>query len=535
MDIFQFFKFLAKKFNRSFILFLIIITIIWVEYSFFDGNNEGPSNLVKNPKLINNNVKNNNKEYNSDSIISNRQNVGKNIGLVGFPIISNLIKTKDTSSFVPKSNSRLVSLFQVGMGTNPQFINVIPDITSNEFVVTNQFCQRQLSCNNRKNVFNSGLSKTFRPSIGQNNGPVKYLDGSSISGSIGNDFITFSQSKSKFQADILLAKQIDGSFRTQAAVEGIMGLSRESQSNLDQVIGFALPLGNCDVGSIALGGIDNRFIKGPLYSLSMSNASKSMHSMRINAAYVGGKPVNVTAIDSILDTKSDRISLGKASGDFFRLLNATKSLEGWKVPNPVDISFDITLNDNQIVQLTLSNNTICDGNIGSVKDCISIFDDGSGPLNTWTFGTSFLQPPQPLQTPKPSQSATQSPAAVQSTVQPTTQQSVVQSSATQLTTQLLTTQFNTTQLLTTQFNTTQLTTTQYNTTQLSTTQYNTTQFNTTQLSTTQFNTIQFKTQLFTVQPNTTQSTIIPTITNFINPEIVVIDLRPFPMEIVRLD
>ncbi|CAG8462786.1 13267_t:CDS:2 [Cetraspora pellucida] len=584
------------------------------------------SNLVKNSKPINHNVKSNNKAYDSDSIIYSRQNVGKNVGRVfGLPIISDLIKTKDTSSFVPNSKPRLVSLFQVGMGTTPQFINVVPDISSNEFVVTNQFCKSQLNCNNRKNVFNSGFSKTFKPSTQQKNGPIKYLDGSSVSGSSGNDYITFSQSKSKFQADIFLAKKIDGLFQTQATVEGIMGLSRESQlwkkldeSNLDQVIGFALPLDNCNVGSISLGGIDNRFIKGPLHSISRLQASEPFHSIKINAAYVGDIPVDVTAIDSILDTRSNRISFGKASSDFFNLINATKSPEGWKVPNPVNISFDITLNNNQIVKFELPSNAICDRSIGSGKDCIVVLDDGSGPLNTWIFGTPFLQnfyfaidlkqnlikfadrnnfcpptttattqsstktftkqpkqtgkeekedkggdgggaplftqppeaqftqPPQLFQPPKPSQPAQSTAESIQPSQTfldvPTTQQFT-----TQFTLQLFTTQSITTQLSTVQSNTTQLYTTQFNTTQFSTVQSNSTQLSTIQSNTTQLSTIQSNTtQLFTTQFNTTQSTIqpapisststiIPTITNFIYPETVVIDLRQFPMELVYID
>ncbi|CAG8716975.1 13620_t:CDS:1, partial [Cetraspora pellucida] len=89
-------------------------TIIWEKYSFFDGNNKGANNLVKISKPINHNVKNNNKANDLNSIIYSRQ--GKNIGRVfGLPIISDLIKTKDTSSLVPNSKPRLVSLFQVGM------------------------------------------------------------------------------------------------------------------------------------------------------------------------------------------------------------------------------------------------------------------------------------------------------------------------------------------------------------------------------------------------------------------------------------
>ncbi|CAG8837976.1 3562_t:CDS:2, partial [Cetraspora pellucida] len=106
------------------------------------------------------------------------------------------------------------------------------------------------------------------------------------------------------------------------------------ESNLDQVIGFAFPLDNCNVGSIALGGIDNRFISGSLHDISRLNESDPFHSIKINAAYVGDIPIDVPSIDSILDSRSDRISFGKTSVDFFRLINATKSPEGWKIPKP---------------------------------------------------------------------------------------------------------------------------------------------------------------------------------------------------------
>ncbi|CAG8654090.1 3635_t:CDS:1, partial [Cetraspora pellucida] len=105
MDIFLLFKFLARKFNRSFISFLIITTILLAKYPFFDVNSKGASNLVKNSKHINHNVKYNDKVYDSDSIIYSRQNVGKGRGknrgrVFGLPIISDLIKTKEAPNLV---------------------------------------------------------------------------------------------------------------------------------------------------------------------------------------------------------------------------------------------------------------------------------------------------------------------------------------------------------------------------------------------------------------------------------------------------
>ncbi|CAG8798772.1 2687_t:CDS:1, partial [Cetraspora pellucida] len=78
-------------------------------------------------------------------------------------------------------------------------------------------------------------------------------------------------------------------------------------------------------------------------------------------------PIDVPSINSILDTRSDKISFGKASSDFFRIINATKSPEGWKVPKPVNISFDITLNNDEIVKFELPSNAICDSSIGLGK------------------------------------------------------------------------------------------------------------------------------------------------------------------------
>ncbi|CAG8808871.1 23925_t:CDS:2, partial [Cetraspora pellucida] len=73
------------------------------------------------------------------------------------------------------------------------------------------------------------------------------------------------------------------------------------------------------------------------------------------------------------------------------LINATKSPEGWKIPKPVNISFDITLSNDDIVKFDLPSNAICDNSIGLGKGCIAVVDDRSGPLNTWIFGTPFLQ------------------------------------------------------------------------------------------------------------------------------------------------
>ncbi|CAG8818968.1 5622_t:CDS:2, partial [Racocetra persica] len=334
----------------------------------------------------------------------------------GGPIISDLIKTKQ-SKIAP--NGKFVSLFQVEIGsgigngkgkgkttgptgpTGPQFINVAPDIITTEFVVASQFCKRS-GCANRQNVFDSKSSKSFRSSFRKSN-PIKYLDGSRVSGESGTDLLAFSKSDTKFRTNIILANQISGLLRTQAAVEGVMGLGAKSQiwnqlksSRLDQVVGIALPLGKCDVGSIALGGLDTRFINGPMYNISL-NSSKSTYSISINALYVGGLPINSTVVDSVIDTRNDRISLEKASREFFRLLKAKKSKSGgFVVPNPIDVSFDVILDDDKIVQLTLPNSTICDSNTGTgigegSKNCLSIFDDKSGPKGEITLGRPFLQ------------------------------------------------------------------------------------------------------------------------------------------------
>ncbi|CAG8809929.1 24113_t:CDS:2, partial [Cetraspora pellucida] len=128
-----------------------------------------------------------------------------------------------------------------------------------------------------------------------------------------------------------------------------------------------------------------------LHNISRLQESEPFHSIKINAVYVGDIHVDVPPIDSILDTRSDRISFGKASGDFFRLINATKSPEGWKIPKLVNISFDITLSNDETVKFDLPSNAICDNSVGLRKGCIAVVDDRSGPLNTWIFGIPFLQ------------------------------------------------------------------------------------------------------------------------------------------------
>ncbi|CAG8781946.1 8131_t:CDS:2 [Cetraspora pellucida] len=335
------------------------------------------------------------------------------------------------------------------------------------------------------------------------------------------------------------------------------------ESNLDQVIGFAFPLGNCSVGSIAFGGIDNRFIRGSFHNISRLNESEPFHSIKINTAYVGDIPIDTPSIDSILDTRSNRISFGKASVDFFKLINATKSPEGWKIPKPVDISFDIMLSDDEVVKFDLPSNAICDNSVGVGKDCIAVVDDRSGPLNTWIFGTPFLQnfyfaidlkqnliqfanrnnfcPPVGsggggslgrvfggiLGAAARAEAGGAMAGAFslglglfggmfipideddQVTLPPPPQLS--QTFLSVPTTQQFITQF-TSQLFTTQFNTSQIFTTQFNTSQLFTTQFNTS-------------------QIFTTQFNTIQSTIQPTPTTP-NAESIVMDLRQFPMELV---
>ncbi|CAG8740067.1 2833_t:CDS:2, partial [Racocetra persica] len=377
MDIPSSVSLLVRKFKPFFISCLIIITII---YFFYDGYIKESSNLIKTPKPIIKFIKNNNKGSESNSFKDVFQNVGNEIGSRRKPpigpgsraIISNLIKTKQS-----KTSSK-----------GKFFINVAFDLTTTEFVVASQFCKRS-GCANRQNIFDSKSSKSFRSSFGKSQ-PIKYLDGSSVSGTSGADsltFNTFSNSNPKFgSTKIILAKQISGLLRAQAAVEGVMGLGAKSpiwnqlqRSRLDQVVGIAIPLGNCKVGSIAFGGLDSRFVNGPLYNTSLKSSNSSTYSVSINVLYVGGIPLNSTVIDSILDIENERISLGKFSREFFGLLKAKKKSNGFFAKNPVDISFDVTLSDDEIVQFTLPKSSICESGTRKGKGCITIFDDKPGP------------------------------------------------------------------------------------------------------------------------------------------------------------
>ncbi|CAG8724811.1 124_t:CDS:2, partial [Gigaspora rosea] len=79
-------------------------------------------------------------------------------------------------------------------------------------------------------------------------------------------------------------------------------------------------------------------------------------------------------------TSFNKISLGNYSTEFFIKLGANKTSDGnWIVPNPVDISFDITTTSGSVIGIVISSLLICNNMIKG--QCISIFDDELGLSN----------------------------------------------------------------------------------------------------------------------------------------------------------
>ncbi|CAG8801525.1 25165_t:CDS:1, partial [Dentiscutata erythropus] len=98
-----------------------------------------------------------------------------------------------------------VSLIQIQIGSNAsQKFNLIPDISSNDIGLCDSLSK---SCNNRKNIFNSDDSTSFKGFYKPSS--INYLDGSSVSGLAGNDFITFNGFTFKNKFSLILFDEIN--------------------------------------------------------------------------------------------------------------------------------------------------------------------------------------------------------------------------------------------------------------------------------------------------------------------------------------
>ncbi|RIB22570.1 aspartic peptidase domain-containing protein [Gigaspora rosea] len=296
----------------------------------------------------------------------------------------------DTSSF---------SLIKVQIGSNLSLsLNLIPDISSNYISLSSQLCYNDDSCNNRINYYDSENSTTFNGILKTE--IINYLDGSNVSALIGYDYISLDKYKFKSKSLLSLFDEINGTLKTQSAVEGIMGLgfgssiwNQLASDNYLQIIGIALPNFICSIGSIAIGGIDLRYIfNDPTNFYNIPTLNDTNYStIKVNTIWVNNTSLNVPTINAIISTNYDKISLGNFSTEFFTKLGANKTNDGnWIVPDPVDIIFDVETDSELIIGLSLSGYLTCNSMIKG--QCISIFDDEFGPLNnTIIIGALFIK------------------------------------------------------------------------------------------------------------------------------------------------
>ncbi|CAG8853572.1 31057_t:CDS:2, partial [Gigaspora margarita] len=196
-----------------------------------------------------------------------------------------------------------------------------------------------------------------------------------------------------------------GALQAESNVEGIMGVGLSYQiwdqlasKGYNQVIGFALPNFVCDFGSVAFGGMDLRFSNkhfnidsNETFSISTPNDS-TYPKIKIIMIWVNRTALDFPVIDAIISTNYNKISLSNYSTEFFTKLGAKKTINGnWIVPNPVDISFDVKTDSGTIIGITIPSNLTCNIINGQ---CISIFDDLPGPINSSNsiiLGIPFIQ------------------------------------------------------------------------------------------------------------------------------------------------
>ncbi|CAG8811612.1 27767_t:CDS:2, partial [Gigaspora margarita] len=260
------------------------------------------------------------------------------------------IITNDTNDTNDISSA---SLIKVEIGSNLSLsLNLIPDISSNDIGLCSQICYNGEvgSCNNRIDYFDSENSTTFEGAFKTET--INYLDGSNVSALLGYDYITLDKYQFKNKPLLSLFDEINGALEYQSVVEGIMGLgfgssiwNQLASDGYLQVIGIALPNFICSIGSIAFGGIDLRYIytdPPELHYIPTLNDT-DYPTITINMIWVNKTPLNFPAINVIISTSYNKISLGNFSTEIFTKLGAKKTSDGnWIVPDPVDITFDVT-------------------------------------------------------------------------------------------------------------------------------------------------------------------------------------------------
>ncbi|RIB28114.1 aspartic peptidase domain-containing protein, partial [Gigaspora rosea] len=274
----------------------------------------------------------------------------------------------------------------VEIGSNLSLsLNLIPDISSNYIGLCSQLCYNEEeevdSCNNRIDYFDSAYSTSFEGNYKTET--IFYLDGSFASAVTGFDYITFNNYTFKDKTLLSLFVEINGTLEIQSVIEGVMGLGFDSpiwdqlaSDNYPQVIGIALPNFICSIGSISFGGIDPRYIfNANLYNIPALN-NTDYPTIKINAIWVNETPLAFPAINAIISTSYNKISLGNFSTQFFTKLGAN--------------AFDVTTNSGPIIGIILSSFLTCNSTIKG--QCISIFNDEFGPSNnTIIIGALFIQ------------------------------------------------------------------------------------------------------------------------------------------------
>ncbi|KAF0522619.1 hypothetical protein F8M41_015511 [Gigaspora margarita] len=238
----------------------------------------------------------------------------------------NTINTNDTND----TNS--ISLIQVEIGSNLSLsLNVIPDISSNYIGLCSQLCYygKDDSCNNRIDYFDSLNSTTFNGTYKTE--LINYLDGSNVSAVTGFDYITLNNYTFKDKTLLSLFVEMNGTIETQSAVE--------VNDDYLQVIGIALPHFICSIGSIAFGGIDLRYIytDPPELHYIPTLSDTDYPTITINMIWVNKTPLNFPAINAPKKTSDGN----------------------WIVPDPVDITFDVTTNSGLVIGIIIPSFLTC--------------------------------------------------------------------------------------------------------------------------------------------------------------------------------
>ncbi|CAG8500073.1 13511_t:CDS:2 [Gigaspora rosea] len=316
------------------------------------------------------------------------------------PLITTPLKIKVTFE-----NPLMQWTFPIDIGTPPQNLNILIDVTTNLLWVTSELCTNPFgdACYNRTtNFFNTSFTNTITSD--DEEFKFKYIQRELISIWV-NDTIKFNNQIFE-EMQIGLPKDVNGSenFVIPDTVSGQIGIMPYQNYKLDR---FAVKSNrrNCSFyeqrkgwyrGTITLGGIDSEYIKGSNENnvtyqlLPQPMEANQQFTVNVTNIYINNKPINLSGliwfdsgIQNIqLDDNSASIIINNLPGGNYSNGIGTTNCN---ISTTFDLSFEIANKKWRLPSSVISKN-----GINGTNKCGSIITSGAKDIGSWIFGSAFL-------------------------------------------------------------------------------------------------------------------------------------------------